>query len=168
MSEPIEVNSVWQYLPTYHRDGRFQVIGQNAHGLWRCKEATRLAEERAYTTTQILDVASMPKLQPGQLWLTSSNEEREIVKPLVPYVPIHGYSSKNGGARWRFKCPNGTLDDISEDAIIAVWTLVVIPPDMGNGKDRCLLCGKPCKVFFNFVECITPSCANNKRPASGG
>ena len=164
MSEPIEVGSVWHYGPLYHREGRFTVVGQNAHGLWRCKEATRLAEERLYTALQILEISALTKIQPGQLWLNSYGEEREVRRPLVPYgATLYGHSSASGGARWEFKAPDGTPHEASEDSVLVQWTLVVLP-DGVTSKARCPLCGRPCLPSFNFVECITPSCPNHRRP----
>lgn len=162
-ADAITVNSVWQYGPQYPRDGRFVVVGQNVHGLWRCKEATRLAEERFYTSQQILEIAALTKIQPGQLWLNGHQEERRVTRPLVPYVSIYGFSDPSGGARWESRAPDGTIQDASENSMLSVWTLVILPPGV-TGKDRCLLCGQPCRTIFNFVECISPSCPNHRKP----
>lgn len=165
MKDLFKFGDVFQYGPFYQRDGRFQIKGKNANDLWRCQEITTAFEERLYTEAQILEIAAFTRIQPGELWLNTIGEEIEIVRPMFPYAAIHGFSGSTGDARWEYKLAS-TLYTNSESNILNLWTRVDLPAGF-NLKDKCPQCGKPCKVFFNFVECVTSSCPNHRRPASG-
>ena len=149
--EPVVLDSVWQYGPSYHRGGRFIVLERLRPDFWRCKEILASAAERNYTTDDIIHNAMLTEIQPGQFWEDDCKRVCEITRPVFGYHDAWNYKRDDLG-----DLPGTAFDP----QILQRWTR--IDAVAVNGA-RCPLCGGRGFAGFTSFECSTPKCRNFRR-----
>lgn len=150
--EPVQLDQVWEYGTRYHRVGRVWVKRRIRADFWECQETER-GDVRNYDTDDLISIAALTKIQPGQNWIDSSKRLCRIDRP---EFTSSGYGF---GYKWMFgRADLGSLtQSTSEFEILTHWTLVV--GTVGKGQ-LCPLCGSPGQSMAVLFDCSSSSCRN--------
>lgn len=163
--ESVPIGSVWEYLPSHPRDGRFQVKAfcprrldiVGAVDLYEVAEVNR-GEVRKYTEDDILAMAKMTQIQPGSKWLDPGKRACKIDRP----------EYGTGGWRigdehvWLYSCSARSLGSgrAVESEILRYWEPA---PNSGSKVQTCPLCGGAGVQLFTSFECAVSICKNARR-----
>lgn len=155
----VPVGSCWEYAQWYHRSGNFVVkrlipadrtsgkIG--SVDLYEVQETVH-GDIRKYTEEDVIQIATLTKIQPGQTYLDGSNRVVKIARPEISAWP---------SPSWFFSV-NGVQDQYSvrQSVILTSWTLVVM------SGPTCPLCGGPGQSMITTFECKNSACRNYRKP----
>lgn len=161
--EPVVIDSVWEYGSGYHRTGRVWVKQKIRADFWECVETVK-GEARNYFTDDLLQNASLTKIQPGQNWISASVlAVNKIVRPEIANSATY--------RAWFVERDGKPVDfSVYEDTILNFWTLVEHVTPSGKKTELCPLCGAPGLAMAVLFDCSAPACRNyrdNNRRGKG-